>query len=47
MDAEKDVTGKLLQERSNGVYAPTTVQKVSFSSKHSDTYIFMSEKRFM
>lgn len=29
MDAEKDAAGKLLQERPNGVYAPTTMQKVS------------------
>lgn len=37
MDAEIDASGKLLQEKSNGVYAPTTEQKASvfitFSNK--------------
>lgn len=29
MDAEREASGKLLQEKTNGVYAPTTVQKAS------------------
>lgn len=29
MDAEKDASGKLLQEKSNDVYGPTTERKVS------------------
>lgn len=30
MDADRDASGKLLHGKSNGVYAPTTEQKVRF-----------------